>query len=73
MSSTTSLYLIPPTSSAPAKFTTVVPESNVRIFARGYGDTNSLDTVIQMLQGLLPELAEMRDLPCAIRLDLVTP
>jgi len=70
---TTSLYLLPSSNGSPAKFTSVAPAGGTVIFPRGYGDINDLDTVIQMLQGMLPELAAMKDQPCAIRIDLVTP
>jgi len=73
---TTSLYLIPrPDASngnSVGTFTTQAPAEGTLVFPRAYGDTNDLETVIELLRGMIPELKAMTGQPVAIRLDLMT-
>ena len=73
---TTSLYLIPrPDASngnTAGTFTTQPPPEGTIVFARSYGDTNDINVVIRLLQGLCDELIAMTGQPVAIRLDLMT-
>lgn len=73
---TTSLYLIPRPDASNGNSvgtrTTQPPPEGTIVFGRSYGDTNDLDTVIELLRGMRTELLAMTGQPVAIRLDLMT-
>lgn len=74
--SVTVLYLIPRTAeqdgTSEGTFTTVPPPEGTVIMSRDYGDTNSIETLIALLNGYKAELAAMKGFPVAIKLNLIT-